>query len=76
MRRRYAMLIAVWFAVVALSAVVYVACMLSFGTFTEWYAETISFHLLAFGVTVFPLLLLALPVALVVCHRRWSRNSA
>jgi hypothetical protein len=76
MFRRYVLLVLVWLAVVGLSAIGYVACMLRFGTFTEWYAETVSYQLLGFGVTLFPLLLLALPVAVVVCHRRWSRSIA
>ncbi len=76
MFRRYALLVLAWLAVVGLSAVTYVTCMLRFGTFTEWYAKTVSYQLLGFEVTVFPMLLLALPVAAFICHRRWSRRIA
>lgn len=76
MFRRYALLVLIWLAVVGLSAAGYVTCMLRYGTFTEWYAQTVSYQLLCFGVTVFPLLLLTLPVAVVVFHRRLSRRIA
>ena len=76
MLRRYTLLVLIWLATVGLSAIAYVTCMLRFGTFTEWYAETISYQLLGFGVTVFPLLLLVLPIAVVLCRRRWSRSIA